>query len=330
MYFYNFPKTLIKWLFNLKIFSEVLKRWGCEEYKFWIQEINQWKVANLVSVRNLCSKQCTGVWGTKRMHPREFTREGGGREGGCLGPVASTASVWRASRRLAFLPTHSPSSTSAGVWGCSFHTRQNWDVGTVCRRLRHNLAGNPHLSGERWEDSLLGSQPTKEKTSTCTSSLQGDEFPQNGPSTCPWSKIQIPCVDPVKLPNTLHHEPSAQECHVGEKFPTRETAARARAAPLGGNEDFPESRNFPQSHCIPQRNKKNIAIIKQEQHAICNTRGNSENSNKIVIGNEKHGCQNEKPQRKSARENRNNLTVRRSHKKYAEIKGKQWKTKKSN
>jgi len=108
----------------------------------------------------------------------------------------------------------------------------------------------------------------------------------------------------------------------GGKVYVGDSGQSYRAAPLGGNEDFPESRNFPQSHRIPQRNKKNIAIIKQEQHAICNTRGNSENSNKIVIGNEKHGCQNEKPQRKSARENRNNLTVRRTHKKYAEIKGK--------
>ena len=71
------------------------------------------------------------------------------------------------------------------------------------------------------------------------------------------------------------------------KFPTWETAARAtdRTTPLGGNKDFSGSRNLPQSRRIPQRNKKNIAIIKQEQHAIYKTRGNSENSNKIVIGN---------------------------------------------
>ena len=30
----------------------------------------------------------TGVWGTERTHPREPTREGGGREGRRLGPVA--------------------------------------------------------------------------------------------------------------------------------------------------------------------------------------------------------------------------------------------------
>ena len=78
-------------------------------------------------------------------------------------------------------------------------------------------------------------------------SLQGDAFPQNGPSTCPCSKTQIPCVDPVKLPNTLHCEPSAQECQVEEKFPTWETVARAtnRAAPRGGNRTFQRAETFP-------------------------------------------------------------------------------------
>ena len=79
----TFPKTLIKWLFNLKIFSEVLKRWGCEEYRFWIQEINQRRVANWVSPRGLCSKQARECGEPKgRIPENPQGREEEGREDG--------------------------------------------------------------------------------------------------------------------------------------------------------------------------------------------------------------------------------------------------------
>lgn len=70
------------------------------------------------------------------------------------------------------------------------------------------------------------------------------------------------------------------------ELPARETGpGLQREQRRGGGARAFQSRNFQKSHRIPRRNKKNIAIIKQEREATYNTGGNSENSNEIAIGN---------------------------------------------
>lgn len=107
---------------------------------------------------------------------------------------------------------HIPSSTPAGFWRCICYIWQNWDVGTTCKRLRHNLAGKPHLLGEK-QVVFWGIGPTKKKTPKDTLCLQGEEFPQKDPSKCPHSKIQSEWTH-IRLANIFHREPLAQDCQV--------------------------------------------------------------------------------------------------------------------